>query len=167
MLDTLCKKRPHLAPFAIWAERFYKEHRSLLLLVWDVFGFSVVGLSGFLRLLYHNRANHDFQYVICTGAALYLFVLLGQTVLLLRRDDRHEKLVAAKRVLRLIYTAIYLTSIMLEVIPMSQTPGNEPLIAYKGFLFFWAVLWGTNFLWVKQVSRRLMVIHKKQNTPSF
>lgn len=133
-------------------------HRKLLLLIWDIFMFAVVGLNSFILLLHRSRANQSFSYVVCAGAALYFFVLLGQTILLLRRDDRHERLVATKRVLRLVYTAIYLTSIMLEVIPLSEISGNEPIIAYKGFLFFWAALWGTNFLWLGQVCRRLRAV---------
>lgn len=131
--------------------QFVMGHRDQLLLLWDVFAFSVIGLNSYILLLHRHGTNHGLKYVICTGAVAYLFVLLMQTIMLRKAPNRRHILLFTKKIFRLIYTAIYLTAIMLDVLAIAGAPGSEWQLAYNGYLFIWVSLWGTNFLWLKQV----------------
>lgn len=134
-------------------KEFYWSHREGLLLFWDFFMFSVVGFNSFILLLRKSQGHQELSHVICAGASVYLLVLIIQTRLLLKHQRRHKTLLICKKVFRLVYTAIYLTAIMLDVLALTQTEGTERTLVYKGFLFIWVSLWGTNFLWIKQVWR--------------
>jgi hypothetical protein len=46
---------------------------------------------------------------------------------------------------------VALTAIMLDVLAIAEIPGKEWQIANNGSLFIWVTLWGTNFLWIKQL----------------
>ena len=154
------------------AARFVSRHRAGLLLLWDVVTFAVVGLNSFILLLYKYKANRGLKYVICTGTVAYLLVLLFQAVTLRKHTGRRKILLNTKRIFRLVYTAIYLTAIMIDMLAMAKMPGNEWRLSYNGFLFAWVVLWGTNFLWIGQVyrfaRRRLMNLarRKKEHPPA-
>lgn len=131
--------------------RFIKCHQNGLLLFWDVFMFSVIGLNSFILLIHRHREHSGLKYVICAGAVAYLFVLIFQTIFLWKKPNRRLILLFTKKIFRIIYTAIYLTAIMLDVLAIAEIPGKEWQIAYNGFLFIWVTLWGTNFLWIKQL----------------
>ena len=133
------------------SKRLFRPYRTVLLLIWDIFIFAVVGLNSFILLIYRNQEHFELKYVICAGAAAYFFVLLIQTCCLLNHEKRHKTLVTTKKVFRLIYTAIYLTSILLDVISLAEKAGSELILAYDGILFIWVSLWGTNCLWINQV----------------
>lgn len=130
---------------------FVKHHKNGLFLLWDVFMFAVVGLNSFILLLHRHGTNLGLRYVICTGTVAYLFVLAIQTVMLRKAANRRSILFFTKKIFRLIYTAIYLTAIMIDIISLGGAPGTEWQMSYNGFLFIWTVLWGTNFLWIRQV----------------
>lgn len=146
--------------------QFVIKHKNGLLLLWDIFMFSVVGLNSFILLLYRHGNHSGLKYVICAGATSYLFVLLIQTIFLRRKTGRRQILFFTKKIFRLIYTAIYLTAIMLDVLTIAEVPGKEWQLSYNGFLFIWVILWGTNFLWLKQVYQflksRFDIKQKKQ-----
>ena len=122
-------------------------HHASLLLVWDIFSFAVLGLNSFILLL------HDLVYVICAGAVAYVFVMIGQTCFLFKQKRRRRILLVTKKLFRLVYTLIYLTAIMLDILILAEAPGNELALAYNGCLFIWILLWGTNFLWIPQLFR--------------
>ena len=144
--------------------RFIKCHQNGLLLFGDIFMFSVIGLNSFILLLHRHREHSGLKYVICAGAVAYLFVLTFQTIFLRKNTNRRHILIFTKKVFRIIYTAIYLTAIMLDVLVIAEIPGKEWQIAYNGFLFIWVALWGTNFLWIKQIYQFLKKrICKKTN----
>lgn len=138
-----------------YALRFIKRHQRELLLLWDIFMFSVVGLNSFILLLHRHREHSSLKYVICAGAVAYLFVLLFQTIYLRQKANRRHIFLTTKRIFRLIYTAIYLTAIMLDILAIAEMPGKEYQISYNGFLFIWVALWGTNFLWLGQLYQLL------------
>lgn len=60
------------------------------------------------------------------------------------------------------HTAFYLTVIMLDVIAVTaQTDyGNEKILSYYGFLFIWVGFWGTNFLWLRKITKRIKEVLK-------
>ena len=130
---------------------FAARHKNGLLLLWDVFMFAVVGLNSFILLLRKHGTDHGLNVVIFTGTAAYLVILTVQTVLLRRAPNRRPVLHFTKKIFRLIYTALYLTAIMMDILALGGAPGTELQMSYNGFLFIWVSLWGTNFLWIRQV----------------
>ena len=130
------------------SSRLTPEMRRKLQYGWEFLNFGVLGLNSFV-LLYLHSARSSIQAVICAGMAGYALVLLLQ-VLLCRSRPRPRRLALfrlTKKVFRLIYTAIYLTAIMLDIFAVSQRPDAAPLLVYYGVLFCWVILWGTNCFW--------------------
>ena len=133
--------------------RFLLRRKSCLLLLWDILTFGVVGVNSFILLLYKHSVRSKLKYVICIGAVAYMVILLLQAILLRKHPDRRRRLTTTKRVFRLIYTALYLTAIMMDILA-ATLPGSELQLAYNICLFVFVSLWGTNFLWIWQIYRR-------------
>ena len=128
--------------------RLTPEMRWKLQHGWEFLNFGVLGLNSFV-LLYLHSVRSSIQAVVCAGMAGYALVLLLQ-ILLCRSRPRPRRLGLfrlTKKVFRLVYTAIYLTAIMLDIFAVSQRPDAAPLLAYYGALLGWVVLWGTNCFW--------------------
>lgn len=159
--ETYYWKNSRLTTLLQKIKKFYWSYRAPLLLIWDIFMFSVVGLNSFILLIHRNREHQGLIYVICAGAAAYLLVLIVQTCFLLNHEKRHKILLVTKKIFRLIYTAIYLTAIMLDVLVLVEIPGTEITLAYNGILFIWVSLWGTNFLWIDQIAKSLRILPRR------
>lgn len=118
-------------------------------------------MNSFILLLYKNTNKTGMEYVICAGAIIYILVLLTQTILFRKSPvKKHELIYQTKNIFRLIYTALYLTVIMLDVITVTaqKDQGNERILSYYGFLFIWASLWGTNWLWIGKIKKKIKQI---------
>lgn len=139
--------------------------RNRIRRVWEWLSFGVLGLNSFIMLYFHS-AQGGIRYVVCAGAAGYALVLFLQTILYRHRPSRRMQVVKlSRKVFRLIYTAVYLTSVMLNIIAASQLPNKVPLMVYYGWLFIWAAIWGTNCFWGKKaymIARS--IIGQKENT---
>ena len=146
-------------------DRLLPAVRNKIRRVWEWLSFGVLGLNSFI-MLYYRSAHGDIQYVVCAGAAGYALVLLFQSVLHRHCPQRRIQIIKlSRKVFRLIYTAVYLTSIMLNIIAASQLPDKVPLMVYYGWLFVWAAIWGTNCFWGKKaymIARS--IIGQKENT---
>lgn len=141
-------------------ERISPPIRQRIRLVGEALNIGVLGLSSFIALYYRGVGNAAMKYVIATGAIAYALVLLTQAILLRKNEDRISILFTTKKVFRLIYTAIYLTCVMLEILAAAEHPGTEKLLSYYGFLFIWVALWGTNCLWLKKVWTKIATLLK-------
>ena len=131
-----------------WHKRFQR--------VWEWFSFGVLGLNSFI-MLYYRSTQGAIQYVVCAGAVGYALVLFFQTVLYRHSPDQGMRILkVTRKVFRLIYTAIYLTSIMMNIIVASQMSNGVPLMIYYGWSFIWVTIWGTNCLWGGNAYRFLM-----------
>ena len=130
---------------------FVKHHKNGLLLLWDVFMFAVVGLNSFILLLHRHGTDLGLRYVICASTVAYLFVLAIQTIMLRKAANRRPILLFTKKIFRLIYTAIYLTAIMMDILSLGGAPETGGQMSYNVFLFIWTALWGSNFLWIRQM----------------
>ncbi|WP_133304215.1 hypothetical protein [Ruthenibacterium lactatiformans] len=119
--------------------------------IWDGFSLGVLGLNSFI-MLYHHSVQGPIQYVVCAGAVGYCLVLCFQSILYRHCPVRRMQILKlSQRAFRLIYTAIYLTSIMLNIIAASQMPDSTTLMAYYGMVFIWAAAWGTKFFWLNRL----------------
>lgn len=139
------------------------KYQQLFRTAWDALNIGVISVNSFILLLYRNTNKTGMEYVICAGATIYILILLAQTILFRKSPvKQHELLYQTKNAFRLIYTAFYLTVIMLDVIAVTaQTDyGNEKILSYYGFLFIWVSLWGTNFLWLRKVAKRIKEVLK-------
>lgn len=154
---------------AQWTEKRTPGVLARFKKIWEWISFGVLGLNSFIMLYFHS-INSEIRYVVCAGALGYTAVLSLQTFLYRHYPKRRLYLIKlSKKVFRLIYTAIYLTAIMLNIIAASQVPNNIPSMVYYGWLFVWAAIWGTNCLWsnilVKKIKHRLAhktdTIHKQ------
>ena len=128
--------------------RLTPEMRRKLQYGWELLNFGVLGLNSFV-LLYLHSARSSIQAVICAGMVGYVLVLLLQILLCRNRPHsrRLELFQLTKKMFRLVYTAIYLTATMLDILAVSRRPDAAPLLACYGLLFGWIILWGTNGFW--------------------
>lgn len=138
-----------------------RKYQQLFRTAWDALNIGVISVNSFILLLYKNTNKTGMEYVICAGAIIYILVLLTQTILFRKSPvKKHELIYQTKNIFRLIYTALYLTVIMLDVITVTaqKDQGNERILSYYGFLFIWASLWGTNWLWIGKIKKKIKQI---------
>lgn len=144
----------------IWPQRIQRRltpaARRMLRYGWEALNFGILGPAGFVMLYLHS-ARSSIQAVVGAGMAGYALALPLQAVLCrgYSRLRRLERLRRTKTVFRLIYTAIYLTAILLDILTVSREPGAGPLLACRSVLFGWVCLWGTNGLWGNRLWRRI------------
>ena len=141
------------------------EMRSTLRAVWEGFNIGILGLNSFILIYLHEQSNEEIKYVICSAALAYALVFLSETILL---RDRPQKLMIVrktKKIFRLIYTAIYLTVIMLEIIVVAELPNPARIMAYYGAMFIWVAVWGTNCLWLGRMQAELLRLYRKNKNP--
>lgn len=132
-----------------------KLHADHLRMLWDGFSVGVLGLNSFILLYYRYGQHNGMDYVIISGAVGYTSILFVQAIWLRTKPkERHQTAHRIKSVFRLIYTAMYLTAIMLEVIELSasKAPGYERHLMFYGIFFLGVGLWGTNCLWLGKVA---------------
>ena len=137
------------------------EIRHTLRTIWEGFNIGILGLNSFILIYLHEQSNTDIKYVICSAALAYALVFLTETILL--RDNPQKLIIVrkTKKVFRLIYTAIYLTVIMLEIIVVSELPNPARIMAYYGAMFIWVAVWGTNCLWLSKLQTRLASLYQE------
>ena len=136
--------------------RLTPEIRRKLQYGWEFLNFGVLGLNSFV-LLYLHSARSSIQAVICAGMAGYALVMLLQALLCRSRPRprRLELFRLTKKVFRLVYTAIYLTAIMLDIFLAAHRPDAAPLLVFHCMSFVWVALWGTNGFWGLRLWRRV------------
>lgn len=143
-----------------------KPYQKPLRLAWDVLNLGVIGLNSFILLYFKCGYGDGMNQVVCFGGTAYAFVLLVQTLFLRKMPEKRQKAVyQTKKIFRLIYTALYLTVIMLNVISVTEvsTEGQEVLLSYYGVLFIWVSLWGTNCLWLRRAAGKAAEWHRREN----
>lgn len=69
----------------------------------------------------------------------------------------------------MIYTALYLTSLMIDIITVSSEPDSEWRMVWYGLSFLYVCAWGTNFLWLGKLrafasARLCPAISMEENT---
>lgn len=115
--------------------------------------FGVLGLNSFILLYYRSEQGGGFQKVVLAGAVSYAVVLFLQSISYRHTPERRMQILKiTKKVFRLIYTAVYLTSIMMNIIVASETSNHVLPMVYYGWIFIWTTLWGTNCLWIHKVT---------------
>ena len=137
---------------------FVNRLRKILRLLWDILNIGIIGLNSFLILLYRYGDSYKMKYVICFACVAYIVVFCIQAVVLKSTPDKRQRTVyQTRRIFRLIYTALYLTVIMLEVLAVTSQPTTETnrQLAYYGVMFLWTGMWGTNFLWLRKAGRKV------------
>ena len=140
---------------ARWAEKWTPRTQARFKKIREWISFGVLGLNSFIMLYFHN-INGEIRYVVCAGALEYTLVLSLQTFLFRHCPKRRRRLIKLNnKIFRLIYTAIYLAAIMLNIIAASQNSNNILSMVYYGWLFVWAIIWGTNCLWGKMLIQKL------------
>ena len=105
----------------------------------------------------HLNNNESIKYVICAGAFAYALIIAVQSIVYRTHPQKMTIVLRTKQIFRLIYTAVNLTAIMLDVLLVVEQPNPERELVYYGWLFIWTVLWGTNFLWMKKIFEKLRV----------
>lgn len=154
----------HLRGFLIPLSDWLRLHSGRLRVLWDGFSIGVLGLNSFILLYYRYGQHNGMDYVIISGAVGYAAILFAQAIWLRAKPSkRHKTAHRIKSVFRLIYTAMYLTAIMLEVIESSaaKAPGYEKHLMFYGIVFLGVGLWGTNCLWLGKVLTRFLKHWKK------
>lgn len=158
MARVIREKYRAAAQLLLFSHRFQR--------VWEWFSVVVLGLNSFI-LLYHRSTREAIQYIVCAGATGYFLVVVFQTILYRHQpESRMRILKLSQKAFRLIYTAIYLTSVMLNILTLSQVPDRMNLMAYYGLTFVWIAAWGTNCFWLNrltQVLKRLIKRTRSEN----
>lgn len=140
------------------------EMRSILRTIWEGFNIGILGLNSFILIYLHEQSNEEIKYVICSAALAYALVFLVETILLRGNPQKLVIVRKTKKIFRLIYTAIYLTVIMLEIIVVSELPDPARIMAYYGAMFIWVAVWGTNCLWLGKLQTRLVRLYQENKT---
>lgn len=130
--------------------RISSETRVKARRAWQAFNLGVLSLNSFIMLQYATTVR-GLAYTVSAAAIGYVVVLLIQSIVLRKRPDKIESMLITRKVFRLLYTALYLTSIMLQVIAASGTADPVGTYRYCGVAFFWVLIWGTNVLWGRPV----------------
>jgi len=151
-----------------WAyDRIPPQIQARLRTIWEVFNVAFLGLNGYL-LLYHRSAfDTGLRHVILSGAVFYALILLIQLIRYWRKPEWLGAFRTTKKVFRLIYTAFYLTGIMINVCAMPMGRQSTGLLLWYGIQFCWAVLWGTNCFWLSKATKavyRVILEKKSQKT---
>jgi hypothetical protein len=140
------------------SEGFIKSKKEIML--WDLLYIGVIGLNSYILLIYNNRQEPELIYVICAAAAIYVVTLILLLIKLRRHKRRREILYSIRKIFRIIYTAVYLTIIMLHIIRMGsfETISNEQRIAliYNISMFFIIAAIGTSSFWLKKVIKKVL-----------
>lgn len=139
-----------------------------LLSVWDGCNIGVLGLSSYLLLYLRGTADPGLKHVICWGAVGYILTLAVQAAVLRGCTGRLQAMRTTRTVFRLLYTALYLTALMIDIFALSGQPDTAGQMTWQGALCLWACIWGTRCLWlgraVGAVRRRLQV-KRSTNSP--
>lgn len=131
------------------------QRAAKLKYIWEAFSIGILGLNSFILLYLHEDNNESIKYVICAGAFAYALIIAVQSIVYRTHPQKMTIVLRTKQIFRLIYTAVNLTAIMLDVLLVVEQPNPERELVYYGWLFIWAVLWGTNFLWMKRIFAKL------------
>lgn len=140
------------APLASAVERLLRwaqPRQRALRLAWQGFGIGVIGLNSYLMLL-NRTTDIGLKKVVLFGLLAYAAVFCFLTVWLRREPHRRRRIAQQiKTLFRLIYTALYLTTVMLDVLAITARPdgGGRWMLVYYGWLFLGMGVWGTNCLW--------------------
>lgn len=125
-------------------------HREILRNIWQAVSIGVIGLNSYLLLLNRCTDHPSMQKVVYSGTAAYAVVFLFQTLRLRCMPTRRHRVARQTRtVFRLVYTVLYLTAIMLDVMNVidSTSPDRTQHLVYYGWNFIAMGVWGTCCLW--------------------
>ena len=140
------------------------EVRSTLRTVWECFNIGLLGLNSFILLYFRQQGNESMKYVICSCALAYTLVFLAETILFRNHPNKLVFVRKTKKIFRIVYTAVYLTVIMLEIIEVSEQPNPAFMMSYYGILFIWVAVWGTNCFWIGKLYPRLVRLYQSRKT---
>lgn len=125
-----------------------------LIFIWDILYVGVIGVNSFILLVLNNRNEHKLIYVICAMAVLYITVLLTILIKFRKSKQLRKILYSARKIFRIIYTAIYLTIIMLHLIRLGlfNTIQDEDKlnVTYNIISFIFILIVGSSSFWWKK-----------------
>lgn len=150
------------------ALRWWAARAGVLQALWQGFSIGVIGFNSYLMLLSRCAANRGLKHVVCAGITAYAAVFLFQAVRLRRAPARLRRVAGQTRVVfRLVYTALSLTAILLDVLALLRRPGPvDPLrLALYGWNFGFMTLWGTFCLWGPPALARVRGLLARRGIP--
>ena len=151
-----------------WAsDHITPQIQARLHTMWEVFNIAFLGLNSYLLLYHHSAFDTGLRHVILSGAGLYAIILLVQLIRYWRKPEWLGAFQTTKKVFRSIYTALYLTGIMINVCALPMGRQSTGLLLWYGIQFCWAVLWGTNCFWLGKATKavyRMILENKSQKT---
>ncbi|HJD20344.1 MAG TPA: hypothetical protein H9915_00835 [Candidatus Gemmiger faecigallinarum] len=106
-------------------------------LAWQGLSIGVIGLNSYLMLL-NRTANIGLKKVVWFGLFAYTAAFCILTFWLRREPGRRQHIaLRIKAAFRLLYTALYLTAVMLDVLAITAQPdvGDRWMLVYYGCLF--------------------------------
>lgn len=145
-------------------EKITLQRRDTLIKIWEGINIGILGLNSFIMVYLREQGHVALKYVICSGALAYALAFLIETLLLRNHPQKLVVIRKTKKIFRLIYAAIYLTVIMINIIEVSEQPNPARMMAYYGAMFIWAALWGTNCLWIGKLYPKLVNLYR-ENKP--
>lgn len=140
--------------------RFTPEVRDNVRTIWKGVNIGILGLNSFLLMFFREQDNKGIKYVICSGAAAYVLVFFMETVIFHNSPQKLTVVRKTEKIFRLIYTAIYLTAIMIDIIEVSEQPNPDRIMAYYGAIFIWVALWGTKCLWIQSLYPKVLNLYQ-------
>ncbi|MBK1810026.1 hypothetical protein JHL18_05130 [Clostridium sp. YIM B02505] len=137
--------------------KLYEEFRKSksIRALWDFIYIGVIGLNSYIWLFHNNRNEPKMKYVIVGMAIVYVVTSFLLSVMFRGDKLRRQKIYLVRKIFRLIYTAVYLTIIMLHLINLGLfdtiPDGKVELLIYNIVMFIVIAITGTISLWWKKV----------------
>lgn len=133
-------------------KKFSTSKKSLIL--WDILYVGFIGVNSYILLIYNNSNEPKMMRVICAMTVAYVTSLI--TILIKLREDKKLRkiLYLTNKIFRLIYTATYLTIIVLHLIRLGSfktiSSFQSGAVIYNIIMFFFIAIIGTSSLWWKK-----------------
>ncbi|MCM1991429.1 hypothetical protein [Oceanirhabdus seepicola] len=145
---------------------------SVLLALWDILIICIIGLNSFILLYLRNQEHSDMYRVIYAFLNAYIVVFVTEIIVLLffrRNVDLRNVLYFTRKIFRLIYTAVYLTIIMITLIHIEDyaTPDQmQNVMIYNSVMFVGISINGTSCIWGKKLKNWVLKKRLNQNCSS-
>ena len=110
---------------------------------------SLISIASYFLLLFRTAHITGLGNVIIFGILFYTVVYVIEFTRN-RGETKKRRILLVKRVFGLIYTAIYLAAIMIEIIHCCTANDNLRL-TLQSLLFVWVALWGTRDFWIQKL----------------
>lgn len=112
--------------------------------------FSLIGIISYISLYFRAEHISGVGMVIIFGGVSYTLVYAVEMMRIREIEQKRKNIIFVKLIFRLVYTAIYLTVIIIDIIKLAGD-SNKWALMINGLLFIWVLIWGTRDFWINRI----------------